>query len=95
MPQSNDHVRQSFELPGGRIAVFKFAKPDQLSIEITPAPMFGDRDTSLTFLRAYFKARRDFLEIIATVTGLRISVVDELAAGIEAVGEPIAPAARQ
>jgi hypothetical protein len=96
MQRSDHSLRKSFELPGGRIAIFKFfSAPNELGTEITPAPVFGDRGTLLSFMAAYVEARRDFLEIVATVTGLRIAVIDELPDGTEAIGFPIAPAAKQ
>jgi hypothetical protein len=88
-------LRQSFELPGGRIAVFRFTAPDQISIDITPQPRFGDRETALAFLAAYIAARSEFLEAVATLTGLRVAVVDELPGGLEAIGHAVAPAAKQ
>lgn len=88
-------LRQSFELPDGRAVAFTFTGPDLLGYEITPPPQFSDRSEALAFLSAYIAARRQFIEIIASVTGLTVAVVDELPDGVSAISEPIAPKGRQ
>lgn len=88
--------RQSYELPAGRTVAFAFAAPDQWGYEITPpATGFGGHGDVMDFLGAYVAARRDFLQIVATLTGLRLAVIDDLPNGDIEVGETIAPALKQ
>ena len=88
-------LRQRFDLPAGRVVEFSFTAPDLVAYEIAPWPDFIELDDAMGFLRGYIAAREAFLRTVATMTGLRISVVDMLPGGVEAVGEPIAPAPRQ
>lgn len=88
-------ITQRVPLPGDRELTLSFRQPDLIGIEVTPWPEFVDGEDALAFFRAYFAAREAFLQLIATLTGLRIAVVDELPRDLEAIGEAIAPAARQ
>ena len=89
-------MEQEFALPLGCKVKFAFTPPDQLGYEITPTlPRFETREDVLSFVRDFDKARRQFLESVATATDLRIAVVDSLGDGREAISAPIAPAPRQ
>jgi hypothetical protein len=88
-------IKQAMPLAGGYTVVFEFDLPDRLTIAITPHPAFTSREQVREFLAAYFEARTDFLRTVATVTGKRLAVVDELGGGVEAISTPIRPATRQ
>jgi hypothetical protein len=94
-PSRPTPVRQAFDLPGGRRVEFEFTAPDLFGYEITPTPSFDDRAEALEFLRAYVDARGKFVELVATLTGRTLAVVDELGDGVSAIGQAIAPANRQ
>jgi len=85
----------TFDLVAGRTAKFTFQRPDLIGIEINPSPDFQRRDEAMAFLASYVAARRRFLEIVATITGLRIAGVDDLPGGQHAIGPTIAPAVIQ
>jgi hypothetical protein len=89
-------LRSTFFLPAGRKIEFRFTAPDLLAYEITPPPVeFASHGDAMAFLRAYVDARRAFLLLVATATGLTISVADDLPDGSTAIGEPIAPLREQ
>jgi hypothetical protein len=81
-------LRQTYDLPGGASATFTFTAPDQVGFERTLPAKLSSFEEFAAFLRAYVAARRQFLEAVRALTGLRIAVVDELPGGHQTVELP-------
>jgi hypothetical protein len=87
-------IVQTVRLPSGHTVIFRF-EDGVFSKVITPDLALASPAQVMRFLNHYFPERRDFFETVATITGQKITVIDELPDGLEAVSAPIKPAKKQ